>query len=456
MSGKRVIIGAGLAGLGAGLGLLCRGESDFVILERQNRVGGLASSITVGAWTFDRTGHFLHFSDNYVHSFLSSILELERITRRAAVAFRGRFVPYPFQQNLWALEPEEALDMVMGAIDAYYHPIPVKTFKDWILASVGRTIGEAFMLPYNRKLYGVDLDCLAPEQGGAYIPKPNIKEIVRGALIPTSEGLGYNANFFYPKSGGIQAVANALASLIADRILLNREVVSIDVTHCQVWCRSGESFRYVPPLISTIPLPTLATLIETKAKSNALLKEVRRLVQFCKATRILCVDIGIKGQVNVPYHWIYVPDEHLPFYRVGFFSNVSPSCCPDGCSSLWAEINLGNDPIKPIEHISGLIDKTLEGIVSLGFLPADANIEIVYIDDIWPGYVLFQLGDKKKIEEIDKLLRRIEIMSIGRYGRWAYMSMEESIKDGLEAVGCSSRDILALLKYLGRSGEASD
>lgn len=447
MSRKSVIVGAGLAGLGAGLGLLSRGKSSFVIVERQDKVGGLASSITVSAWTFDRTGHFLHLRDGNVFSFLSSILELERVTRKAAVAFHGRFVPYPFQQNLCALEPEEARDMVMGAIDAYYHPIQVRTFKDWTLAYAGRGIAEAFMFPYNHKLYGTDLDCLAPDQGGAYIPKPRLEEIVRGAHIPMSEGIGYNADFFYPKSGHIQAVADALASVMGDRIILNDEVVSIDLTHCQVQCRSGDGFRYEPPLISTIPLTSLATVIEAKSNSSAPLEEVRRLVQSLRATRVLAVNVGVKGKVNVPYHWLYVPDEQLPFYRVGFLSNVSPRCCPDGCSSLWAEINLGTDAMEPLGNISGLIDKTVEGILSLGLVPADDRIEIVHIDDIWPGYVLFQPGDKKKIDEIHKLLSKIAVRSRGRYGRWAYMSMEESLTDGLDGVGCSPTDLGALLDH---------
>jgi protoporphyrinogen oxidase len=446
----KVIIGAGLAGIGAGLGLLAKHEK-FVVLERQGKIGGLASSIAVGNWVFDHTGHFLHFKDSRFYALVSSIVELNAITREAAIAFRGRFVPYPFQQNLWALGPKEAIAMVMGAITARFRPVTVNTFEDWILASVGRRIAEAFMIPYNCKLYGVKLKGLSPKQGGSYIPRPKLREIVQGALIPAKASVGYNAIFYYPKAGAIQAVAEALARPIKDRILLEHEVVSIDVTRREVRCRSGEVFRYDPPLFSTIPLPVLATIIEAKdGLTGFLLEKIQCLARSLKATRILSINIGLKGQVNLPYHWIYVPEEHYPFYRIGIYSNVTPSSCPDGCSSIWAEINLGTEAGGSTSQVDAeLLNKTLDGILRLGLILPDTCIDVIYFEEIWPAYVLFQLDDNDKIAKVREFLRRMGVMSIGRYGKWAYMSMEESFKDGLEAVGCSIDDILGLFEPLG-------
>lgn len=444
----KVVIGAGMAGIGAGLGLLSKGEA-FIVLERHEKVGGLAGSIRVGDWVFDHTGHFLHFRDNQVCELLSTITELNAVVRRAAVAFDGRFVPYPFQQNLWALGAEQALDMVMGAVDAWCNRShEIATFEDWILASVGPQIADAFMIPYNRKLYGVDPKLLAAEQGGSYIPRPDLRQIIRGALAPSGDGVGYNATFYYPKSGTIQGVAEALARPIRERILLGEKVVKINATHCEVWCASGIRLRYDPPLFSTIPLPVLATLIEAEDLQNQLrLEEIRRLSRSLRATRILNINVGIKGGVGLPYHWIYVPDERQPFYRVGVYSNVAPGCCPDGCSSVWAEVNAGTGPSAPGTQIDrDLLTRVLAGLASLGVVHPDACIDEVYVDDIWPGYVLLQPGDREKVADILSSFLSMGVVSVGRYGRWTYMSMEDSFLEGLGAAGCSPADIVALFE----------
>lgn len=46
---KVVIIGAGMAGLSAGIHLLQNGISDFKILEARNRIGGRIISIDIGS-----------------------------------------------------------------------------------------------------------------------------------------------------------------------------------------------------------------------------------------------------------------------------------------------------------------------------------------------------------------------------------------------------------------------
>lgn len=438
----KIIIGAGLCGIGAGLGLLSRKE-EFLILERQKNIGGLAGSIKIDDWIFDHTGHYLHLKDGNLNAFLSSIVELITVARNAAIAFRDRFVPYPFQQNLWALRPEDAIDMLMGVIRAYSHQKAVCTFEDWIVASVGHEMADAFMIPYNRKLYGVDLKYLEPKQGGRYIPKPNLREIVQGALIPPKDNVGYNATFLYPKFGGMQTVVDALAYPIRNRILLDHEVVSINVTRHEVCCQSGDRFNYDPPLISTIPLPILVSLIETENKSYKIqLDMIKKLVCSLKATRILNINIGIKGEVTVPYHWIYVPDECYPFYRIGINSNVNPKCCPDGYSNICAEINIRTKS----QTYTGLINDTLKGIKLMRIIPSEALIEKIYVDEIWPGYVLFQKDDDKRIAKAHDFLRKVGIMSVGRYGKWDYMSMEESFKDGLKAVGCLASDIFEIFE----------
>ena len=72
MNYKYVIIGSGPTGLGAGYRLKELGITNFIILERENRIGGLAKSfVDDKGFTWDVGGHvqFSHYtySVSYTH-----------------------------------------------------------------------------------------------------------------------------------------------------------------------------------------------------------------------------------------------------------------------------------------------------------------------------------------------------------------------------------------------------
>jgi UDP-galactopyranose mutase len=56
------ILGAGLAGLSTGYYLEKAGRKDYAIFEKYKVVGGTCRSEKVDGFTFDYTGHFLHFA----------------------------------------------------------------------------------------------------------------------------------------------------------------------------------------------------------------------------------------------------------------------------------------------------------------------------------------------------------------------------------------------------------
>ena len=70
MNGKRVVIvGAGIAGLSAGLRLAEAGIRVTVV-EKEGTVGGLARSFTYGDYVFDVGPHRFHTDDPEVLAFI--------------------------------------------------------------------------------------------------------------------------------------------------------------------------------------------------------------------------------------------------------------------------------------------------------------------------------------------------------------------------------------------------
>ena len=57
MKKQTVILGGGLTGLSVAYHL----GDNSIVLEKSSRVGGLCKSEKINGWTFDYTGHLLHF-----------------------------------------------------------------------------------------------------------------------------------------------------------------------------------------------------------------------------------------------------------------------------------------------------------------------------------------------------------------------------------------------------------
>ena len=69
---------------------------------------------------------------------------------------------------------------------------------------------------------------LTAEWVAPFVPKPSIQEVIKGAFSDQTKKYGYNASFYYPKEGGIQALAFAFAQRnLPKDIRLNTEVVSV-------------------------------------------------------------------------------------------------------------------------------------------------------------------------------------------------------------------------------------
>src|SRR6185369_16438324 len=92
-----------------------------------------------------------------------------------------------------------------------------------------------------------------------YVPKPSLDDVFNGAFEDQSKGFGYNASFWYPKRGGIQALCDALATRVGN-IRLNEKIIAIDQQRKMVTFASGHRSSY-ERLVNTMPLNKLVKLL---------------------------------------------------------------------------------------------------------------------------------------------------------------------------------------------------
>ena len=207
-----LILGGGLSGLSTAYHLTQKGYTDYLLVEQEKQSGGLCRSIQKNGFTFDCSGHLLHLHTPYGKKLVRTLLKdnLHRVRRSAWVDTHGVQVPFPFQAHLYAL-PRAVRDACAKGLLQPAKTTRMRSFYDWCLASFGAGIYTHFFRPYNTKLWGISPRQLTCDWCGAFVPRPTRRELQKSLSRKPQKTWGYNAYFYYPKTGGIGALAKALA-----------------------------------------------------------------------------------------------------------------------------------------------------------------------------------------------------------------------------------------------------
>jgi UDP-galactopyranose mutase len=129
---KIVIIGPGPPDSAPATASRSSGHEDWVLLEANDYVGGLATSFTDEAgFTYDIGGHVMFSHYDYYDNLVDKLMggEYTELEREAWVWMEDRFIPYPFQNNIRDLEPATVFDCVNGLIKAQRENRPSPTSR---------------------------------------------------------------------------------------------------------------------------------------------------------------------------------------------------------------------------------------------------------------------------------------------------------------------------------------
>lgn len=326
---KYLILGAGPSGLTFGRCLKNKGISDFVIIEKETVAGGLCRSEDVDGKPLDiGGGHFLDVCNPEVCEFLFGFLpekEWNTFTRDSRIKIGDFEINHPFEANIWQLPESEQgkyLDSIKAA-GCNTGKLRPEKFTEWIRWKLGDVVADNYMLPYNRKMFSKSLDEL-----GTYwlnkLPNVSYKETLKSCEEHKSYGTQPgHAKFYYPKKYGYGEVFVRIARSMDENLVYGVSVNSMDFSSKIVTCSNGESYQ-ADTIISTIPW----TSFEVKNGSSEVISSIKKLKH--SSTEIRYVD----DNLDSPAHWIYVPDENLPYHRILCRKNF---CL--GSRGYWVETN---------------------------------------------------------------------------------------------------------------------
>ncbi|MGC4066520.1 MAG: FAD-dependent oxidoreductase [Polyangiaceae bacterium] len=421
-----LVLGAGLTGMSAALQLESSG-ADYLLLEREAVAGGHAVTVEEQGYRFDRTGHLLHLKDDRRRNRILQLLDeppLE-IHRQSLVYSERVFTRYPYQSNTFGLPRDVAYECVLGFLRAKMHPATAKprNFEEFCRIHFGDPIAERFMLPYNGRLWGVAPREVTTEWCERFVPQPELEDVLAGAFGVKTRELGYNVVGYYPRRG----IGELSAALERRLRRIHRSVIPRRIDPVRRTCSLDDGTITYDRLISTLPLPALLSLIDDLPQT------VLAATKNLRCSALYYLDVALHRQPRLPFHWIYVPEERFPFYRVGNYAAFSADMAPAGAANLYVEL-----VEREMPQLDRLWPRVLAGLEEMGIIESPDDVAFHRLRHLSHAYVIYDDRRSPSLDVIQRYLTSVGIITTGRYGGWNYSSMEDALRFGEEAVALVS------------------
>ena len=316
---RYLILGAGVAGLTFANRLKLRGEDSFLVLERNFEAGGLCRTAYIGGTPVDiGGGHILDVLRPHVTKFLFEFMprsEWNKFVRDSKIVLGNATVNHPLEANIWQLPLEEQVEYLMSVAKAGCNvgaPMP-KKFVDWIRWKLGDKISDEYMIPYNRKMFGDDLDDL-----GTYwlekLPNVDFRETLLSCLTRRAHGKQpAHAEFYYPKKFGYGEIWRRMAQNISSRVEYGKTVSALNFDTATVTTSDGGKYT-AEKIITTIPWRTFDDL---RGMPADLFDDVQKLKHTSIQTEYFPENLDSTA------HWTYFADAALPYHRILYQHNFN-------------------------------------------------------------------------------------------------------------------------------------
>ncbi len=424
-----------MTGLAAGF------ASGYPVFEMRDHPGGICSSYYMRPGSEKRLhappkdeeayrfevggGHWIFGGNAAVLRFLRSFVSVRRYERRAGVFFPDRelMVPYPLQHHLGYLGPGVAAQALTELVET--RAPRGETMAEWLEAVFGPTLVELFFGPFH-ELYTAGLwRMVAPQD--PYKSPVSLRLAIQGAFAATPP-VGYNVTFHYPEQG-LDALARRLAAQC--EVHYGKEVVQVELQEKEVRFADG-STRPFDVLLSTLPLKKMIALTGLNVPERA-----------DPYTSVMVLNIGARRGPRCPSeHWVYVPRSRSGFHRVGFYSNVDPSFLPASRRrdathvAVYVERAFREREEPSDDILSEYTRNVIDELQQWDWIGEVETVDVTWVEVAytwsWPG--------SKWVQTALAMLEEKHVFQAGRYGRWVFQGIAESLAEGLE-VGVALRAI---------------
>ncbi len=441
-----VVLGAGLAGLSAADILVSR-DLDVVVIERDRRSGGIASTVREDGFHFDFGPHRFHTQkpallDRVAGLLPDRLLELQRLSR---IRLLDRYFQYPLSLGdvLRRMPLHKGAGIILSYIGEMLRnivsPRREDDFEGWVLRRFGRKLYDIYFGPYTEKLWGCDPSTLSADWASQRITVPGLSGLVRETLFP-SEGKirSLVSTFHYPK-GGIGHIAKAFEERIRSaggKFVFESAPSAISRAADGSFLVTAGGFEYrAERIVSTIPVTEYVRLL-----GDLLPAGVHRAASTLRYRALVFVTVRVTERPDARDHWIYAPEDYYLFNRLSIPENFDQDLNVDGYQVVFEFSCQEGDGVWNGEV--DLVGSAVEGGIRLGLFGRD-HVTASMVTRQTHAYPIYELGYASRVAFVLDGLDDLEgSVTCGRQGLFRYNNMDHSIEMGefaaLETLGESS------------------
>ena len=435
-----VVLGAGPAGLAAAYEVIKQG-SQSIVLERSEKVGGIARTETYKDYHFDIGGHRFFTKIDQVNKLWHEMLgeDFQKVRRKSRIYYQGRLYNYPLNisNTLLNLGISESLWVILSYFKAQIRPYrEEKTFEQWVSNRFGRRLYKTFFKTYTEKLWGIPCRKIQADWASQRIKGLSLVAVISNALFGIKNAKSLIAEFYYPIKGpGMmwQQFQKAIESA-GGTLMLNSEAICMEHKNgriINVTYLNGKKRSEIPVehLISSIPINKLVTILAPKP-ADEVLKAAQRLSYRAFIIVVLIID----QQDLFPDQWIYIHNPNVKVGRIQNFKNWSREMVPDPKkTSVGMEYFCTEGDGLWTMSDDELLGMALREISELGLTEIDRVIDSFIVRQ--PGaYPIYDPNYQNNLKVIKSYVESISnLQTIGRNGMHRYNNMDQSMHVGMLA-----------------------
>ena len=494
-SGTAIIIGAGPAGLTAGIELIRKTGITPILLESSEAVGGLARTIVNNGNRMDVGGHRFFSKSDRVMQWWLDFLPMEACDfepgelryrnlrhdipttastadpevedrvmlvrqRRSRIFFSGRFFDYPLRLTPETLMKLGFLRTIRCGLSYLWSTLrprhPERTLEDFLINRFGNQLYTMFYKSYSEKVWGVPCREMSAEWGAQRIKGLSLKRVlvhslkgsvVRKGLSSISQKQSETSlieRFLYPKFGPGQLWEYAAEEICqrggeihlgvhVDRIHTEgNRVVSVEAVAAH-----GERTAYPADyFFSTMPVRDLIRAMGEEVPVHV--KEVSEGLRYrdFMIVGLLAQNLAVTGEDGSPLkdNWIYIQEPDVKVGRLQIFNNWSPWLVKEPGRVLVGLEYFCNatDPIWQLSD-EAMARLAMDEAASIGILRTEdvEDAHVVRVPKSYPAYT----GSYSRFDAIRKFTDDFEnLFLIGRNGMHKYNNQDHSMLTAMTAV----------------------
>ena len=420
---KTLILGGGLAGLS--LAHFYNGKT--IILEKEKKIGGLCRSFEFNKIVHDIGPHIIFSKNQTVRDMLVSLTETNKIKRSNKIFHKSRFVKYPFENELSALDDDERDYCLTEFLNNPYENYHADNMQQFFLKTFGEGITNTYLGPYNEKIWKFDPSFMDLQMVGR-IPKPPKEDIIKSAKGISTEGYTHQLYFDYPKEGGIQKLITAYTNLIKEKSIIESSIkINRIYKQNNEWIIDTDRNDFITKtLINCMPIHELVKYLE-EVPDNVL-----DAVNNLKYNSIHIVIIQAKKDNIGDNFALYFADKNIIFHRISKLNFLGENyCLKNNGSTILAEITF-----RPNSYLANLKNneipkKVIDDLHNLKLVSQDQIID-VDIKTFEYAYVIYDIDHRKNIDFVLNYLKNLGIYSCGRFAEFEYLNMDQIIEHSFE------------------------